>query len=364
VELGDAVLGPSKEQAAQILVELDTETLDLEIEAARIQQQLAEQALDELRKSLPIEIEMAEAKLAEAKALSEFAKRDFDRVSQLAGQSRAISSTELEQADSQFKSTEQLALQAAHDLNRLEATRDVRIAQATNRVQSARQAIRLLEDQKSKFEIRAPFDGYVANKLTEIGAWVSQGDPIVEIISLEQIEFSVSLPQEHLVRVQEMLADNDQATLTLTVDGMDEPVNGSLRAVMPQIDPRSRQATLRARLANPRIGDVHLLKPGMIGRAHLPVGPERNMVLLPRDAVVLSATSPFVFKVDAKDQKFTAHQFPVRLGNSYGTWVEVIGDLAHGDQVVVMGNERLKDNDEVRVQQSLTAVPPLANPQH
>ena len=61
------------------------------------------------------------------------------------------------------------------------------IAQARARLAVAEEDARRLEDQLAKHTIRAPFDGYVIAKHTEVGAWVSTGDAIVEVISLSLI---------------------------------------------------------------------------------------------------------------------------------------------------------------------------------
>lgn len=355
-ERGNRVLGNPNEGATgdadggDILVEIETATLQIEIETAKIQLSLAEQIFEELKITLPLEIELAIARVAETSARRNSSQNEYERLRRISTQSNAISQTELDQAESQFTADQQLAVQAEVDLRRLEGTSELRLLQAARRVDAARQELIRLEDQKTKYTIRAPFDGYVVAKLTEVGAWISRGDPVMELVALDSVDFSFSVPQEYVGRIQQALGgEAGLPEVSISVEGLSDPLPGELLAVVPQVDLRSRLIVIRARVKNPLIGGVPFLKPGMLGRASLAVGKKRKMHVLSRDALVLGGAKPVVFKVDRQGGKTSVVPVEVTLGANFGDWVEVRGPLVAGDQVVVEGNERLKTGTEIRI---------------
>jgi multidrug efflux pump subunit AcrA (membrane-fusion protein) len=72
--------------------------------------------------------------------------------------------------------------------------------------------------------------------------------------------------------------------------------------------------------------------------------------LVPKDAVVLGGVTPLVYVVapDPMDSsKTVARPVPVRLGVCDGEMIQVIGELAEGQAVVVKGNERLRPGQAI-----------------
>jgi HlyD family secretion protein len=364
VERGDFVAGPkistTGERIApgQVMVEIETGTLQIEIDTAKIQEQLTEQALEEIKISLPIEIDLAKARVAETEARLAYSKNEFERFQRISSQASAVSSSELAQARSQFLTDQQLHTQAEGNLRSLEGTRELRLQQAQTRLAAVRQEIIRLEDQKEKYSIRSFFDGYIITKQAEVGTWIARGDPVAEVVQLDQVDFAFTMPQDFIGRVQQTLANgSDQDNVEILVEGVDEVMSGKLLAIIPQVDMRSRLVTVRARIGNPIVGNQPVLKPGMLGRATMAVGESREMMVLSLDAVVLGGATPVVYKI-VEGEKTKVLVVPVKLGSRQGSWVEVNGDLKPGDRIVVQGNERLKNNDAVVITKSVDEAPP------
>ena len=79
-------------------------------------------------------------------------------------------------------------------------------------------------------------------------------------------------------------------------------------------------------------------------RLSMPTADVKHVLAVPRDALVLRREGASVFKV--KDDS-TVEQVNVITGLGDGSHIEVIGDLAEGDQVVIRGAERLEPGMEV-----------------
>lgn len=360
---GESVSVPAVPDDSRILARIETGTLEIEIDAAKIQRDLVEQAGSELKMTLPDEIRLAEARVRGALSRSQYSQSEYDRLKRMAGNNAAVSQTELEQARSQAEIDAALAAETEVDLERLRATADLRLLQAASRLAAAEQEIVRLEDQKSKHAIRAPFDGFVINKLTEAGAWITVGSPVAEIVDLQQVDFVFPVPQEFVGRVQAAIhqaeAQSQRPRVEVAIVGMEEPFEGELLTLSPQVDLRTRQVNVRARLANREMGNLPMLKPGMIGRASVSVGIQREITVISRDALVLGTILPTVYKLEEGSQpgQATVTAVSVKLGESLGSWIEVLGDLHSGEQVVVEGNERLRDRGSVIIASTRPDVP-------
>ena len=84
----------------------------------------------------------------------------------------------------------------------------------------------------------------------------------------------------------------------------------------------------------------------------LPSAEPRDVVAVPRDALVLRASETFVVRVADDD---TAQRVPVRTGTAQGQMVEVIGDVHAGDRLVVRGGERIAPGQKVKIEPGLAS---------
>ena len=338
----------------QRLVQLRTTTLEIELAAAGAQLELHQQALAELEHgSLPQEIEQARARLLDTKAVMEYTHSQYQRMKDLF-QSGTVSQEELDQATSAWLAAEQghLGAQAAYDLE-VEGPRPERIAQAGALVRSHQEEIRRLQDLLGKHAIRAPFQGYVVRKYTEVGAWVRQGEPLVEVVELDPVEIEISVPESHIAYLEVGTVQPVQVeSLPASVwEELKEPLQGKVVRIVPQADLRSRTFPVKLRVDNPRFGEGHLLKAGMLARVRLALAPPRPSLLVPKNALVLGGRNPVVFVVrtDPGSGRTIAASVEVVIGGSENAFIQVTGALQEGDRVVVEGNERLRAGADIRV---------------
>ena len=338
----------------QPVAQLRTTTREIELAGVRAQLELRRQALLELEHgSLPLEIEQAKARLLDTKAVMEYSNAQYKRMKALF-ESGTVSQEELDAATSAWLAAEQghLGAQAAYDLT-VEGPRPERIAQARALVRSQEEEIRRLQDLLWKHTLQAPFDGYVVKKHTEVGAWIRQGDPLVEVVELDPVEIDISVPESHIayLEVGAVQPVEVEALPAWILQELDGPLRGKVVRIVPQADLRSRTFPVKLRLQNPRHGNGHLLKAGMLARVLLAVGEPRTSLLVPKNALVLGGRTPIVFVVqtDPGSKQATANPVEVQIGVAEGSWIQVTGPLQEGQQVVVEGNERLRPGAAVRI---------------
>ena len=347
IELGERV------EAMQPLAQLLTETIAQEILAAEGELELRQQELTELKNgSRPEEIAQARARAEQQKATAEFVRLRYERMRKLFESGRAVTQDEIDESLSLKQRAEEGLRDAAATLELAEAgPRKERIAQAAARVAMQQAVVKKLKDQKRKHTMIARFAGYVVAEHTEIGAWVSRGDPVAEVIDLDTVDIEINVAERHIphVRVGQ--------EVTVSVPSIpDRLFTGHVAVVVPRADMRARTFPVKVRLKNVIGEDGPLLKAGMFATATLSVGATRKARLVAKDALVLGGPQTIVYvvtpeKPGAKTGK--VRPVPVTLGIASGRLIQVAGELRAGELVVVQGNERLRPGMDVVITREL-----------
>jgi RND family efflux transporter MFP subunit len=183
-----------------------------------------------------------------------------------------------------------------------------------------------------KTTITAPFDGLVQSKLTEQGEWVPAGGPVAVIADDRSLEAHVDVPQQLLGYLQP-----DQPVAVRAGAG---DYQARFLHFIPQGDVATRTFTIKLQLEN----GAGLIE-GMAAHTLLPNGPKLESLLVPRDAVLRQFGQDVLFLVEAGK----ARMIPVQILGYQGMQVAVTGEgLAVGGQVVIKGNERLRDGQAIR----------------
>jgi RND family efflux transporter MFP subunit len=332
----------------QPLARLRTTTLELEIDAAKAELQLRQYELDELKNgSRPEEIAQAKAALARSQALAKYAAASLARTEALFARGRTVTQEEVDEARSAATAAQQsqIETQALYDLAVM-GPRKEKVLQAEARVAIQTAEVKRLEDEKEKYTIRSPFDGYVVAEHTEVGAWISRADSVAEIASIEPVEVTVAVPEQYVSRL------DPQALATLRLEALpDRIIEKPIARIVPQADVRSRSFPVKINLENKPDKNGHPIKAGMLAQVTLAVGSSQEATLVPKDALVLGGRIPLVYVLSEhpSGQQAIANPVPVQLGISDGSYIQVSGQLEPGQQVVVRGNERLRPGTAVRV---------------
>jgi RND family efflux transporter MFP subunit len=325
--------------AGQPIAELLRGLLEIERTGAAAELEQRRQLLGELKAGTrPEEIAQARAVVAGFEARLEYARSRLKRLTRLV--ERGTSTTdELQDAQTEMRQFEAQLAGAKAALALAEAgPRAEQIAQAAAAVAAQEAELERIDDQLSKHTIRAPFDGWVVERFTEKGQWVARGGLIARIAELDRVEIEVQVPE---LLIGSLAAG---ATVRLEIDAApNQTWIGTVERVVPQADLLSRSFPVKVKLENRIVDGQPVLRGGLLARAWLPVGKTGLAVVVPKDALVLGAGPPFVYAVETTAPGAgTVRPVPVTLGAAVGGAVEVRGDIATGQLVVVRGNERLR----------------------
>lgn len=347
IEMGERV--EEKQPLAQLL----TETIEQEIKAAEGELELRKQELAELRNgSRPEEIAQAKAQAEQQKATTEFVRLRYERMRKLFESGRAVTQDEIDESLSLKQRAEEGMRDAEATLElALAGPRTEKIAQAEARVLIQEAEVKKLKDQKRKHTMIARFAGYVVAEHTEIGSWVSRGDPVAEVIDLDTVDIEINVVERHIPHVR------TGQEVAVTVPALPDKIfTGHVALIVPRADMRARTFPVKVRVENVITEDRPLLKAGMFAQVTLSVGAKQKSLMVAKDALVLGGPQTMIYVVDTESpggKTGKARPVPVTLGVAAGTLIQVIGEVQAGQLVVVQGNERLRPGAEVMISRVL-----------
>jgi membrane fusion protein (multidrug efflux system) len=251
-----------------------------------------------------------QAQLAAAEAQRELTRLNFDRMQGLLNE-RVISQSEFDRSTAERR-------------------------QADARVGEIRAAI----DRKT---IRAPFSGVLGLRQVNLGQFLSGGDAVVTLQSLNPIYVNFGVPQQstgqmHVGRNVRITAEQAGA------------FTGRVTAIDSVVDPATRNIQVQATLANPN----GKLRPGMFVQAEAVVGTSGSVISLPSSAISYAPYGDSVFVVaDLKSEKGQTYrgvrqQF-VKVGAARGDQISIVTGVKPGDEVVTSGLFKLRNGAAVVV---------------
>jgi membrane fusion protein (multidrug efflux system) len=258
-----------------------------------------------------------EAQLRAEEANVQLAKRNLGRLKKLLDR-RTIAQQQYDTADAQYK-------------------------EGVARADAIRAAI-------SKKNIRAPFSGHLGIRLVNLGQILNEGDPIVSLQSIDPIFVNFSLPQQHLTQIRTGLA------VRITFDALaGRAIEGKITAINPEVDAATRNIRVQATVANRE----DLLRPGMFVNVAVVLPASENVLAVPATAVLYAPYSDSVFVVEKKQNQndgqpgLVVRQQVVQLGEKRGDFVAVVSGLKAGETIVSTGAFKLRNGQEVVVNNDL-----------
>ncbi|MDP5210268.1 efflux RND transporter periplasmic adaptor subunit [Microbulbifer sp. 2205BS26-8] len=201
------------------------------------------------------------------------------------------------------------------------------------------QVVANIEVQRARVDQRrvvAPFSGVLGIRRIDLGQNVSPGEAVVSLQQLDPIFVDFSLPEQAYSMVKPGIA------VVLTTDAFPgNTYHGKITAVDPQVDNTTRNFLIQATLNNPK---KHL-RPGMFAQVAVLVDASRQVLVVPRTALVFASygVSVFVLEKDAQSGEMVANKRFVKTGEERGDLVEIVQGLLQGDVVASSGLLKLRN---------------------
>jgi cobalt-zinc-cadmium efflux system membrane fusion protein len=222
------------------------------------------------------------------------------------------------------------------------ARKDLNTATAT--VQNARQRLHNLgftaedlkkieddRDTSTLLAIRAPLDGTVVDRHCVVGEAVEPTDRLYVIANIRLMWAWIDVYETDIQSVE------IGQPVYLSIAGVErEQFHGKVDLIDQALNPTTRTIRVRAEMDN-HSGD---LRANEFGRARIQVGPERQALFVPKDAVQTLGDSKIVFRPVSAD-RFAPVRVTVAEGDTPHEW-QVLSGLRPGQSVVSTGAFLLK----------------------
>ena len=188
-------------------------------------------------------------------------------------------------------------------------------------------------------QVTAPFTGRMGRRLVDVGNVVGAGGqetPLAEINQIDPIYVYFTINELDLLRIrerQQQAGEGDYRVRPVPIQAglaneQGYPHEGRIDFTAISLDPGTGTLLVRAVFSNPD----RVLLPGLFVRLRLPVGRDRNAILVPEVALGNDQIGRYVLVVDDKN---VVERRGVQTGQSYGE-LRVVSEGLNGDERVVV----------------------------
>ena len=265
-------------------------------------------------RALQLQLKNDDATIRRLEANLQYLDQQVERTRRLTEQ-QVVAANQLEELQSQYETARQSLVQA-----------QVGKEQTEYRLERSR--------------VRAPFSGRVVERLQQPGGYIGVGGEIVRLVDTGDIEVRAQAPLS--------IAPHLREGMKILIKDDNREGESTLRTIIQVGDQRSRMFEVRLAVEG---------EPWIIGspvRVALPNSSPQKVVAVPRDALILRSADIYLFKID---QDGKAERVSVETGIGHASLIEVRGDIAAGDTIVIRGGERLRPGQAVEVSIGETAAP-------
>ena len=260
------------------------------------------------------QLRQADAALAQAKANLEIANLNFARQQDLL--------------------QKKVASQQEYDQNRT----NVDAMKAA--VQAAQASLQNLTVVKGFQLLKAPFDGVVTRRSTDVGALISAsngGQELFRVARTDILRVYVYVPQVYASFVKE----GSTAFLDFA-EFPGEKFEGKVAHIAGALEPATRTLNTEVEVDNK---DGRLF-PGAFANVHLSLPLKKAPMVVPVNTLIFRSQGTQVGVVDASG---VVHLQSVTIGQDYGTSLEVTSGISPADSIIVNPSDSLADGTKVQV---------------
>ena len=187
--------------------------------------------------------------------------------------------------------------------------------------------------------LKAPYSGVISKRLVTKGKYVNTGTPVFEIVNNEKFEIEANIPSDKIP----LLNKKKEAEIIL-LDG--KTLKTSFRSIVPKENPNTRTVIVRFKpLFNQKKSNL-LINQNMNLKIFLKS--KKPIKTIVKDALLIKNGNTVVYVIEDSIAKLKA----VKTGISYQDSIEIIEGLDVGEKAVTRGNERLRPNQKVQIEEA------------
>lgn len=200
-------------------------------------------------------------------------------------------------------------------------------------------AISKAGESRRRIPIRSPQNGVITSLLIRDGMYVKPETELMTLADTSRLWVVADIYEHQIDWIRPGL---EAEISTPALPG--RSWKGQLEYIYPELDPKTRTLKVRIAFDNPD----SLLKPNLFANVTIYGGPKKDILTLPREALILEANRSLVIR-RLDDGRF--QPVKVKTGMRTADEVEILSGLKAGDEVVVSGQFLL--DSEANIQASL-----------
>jgi RND family efflux transporter MFP subunit len=191
-------------------------------------------------------------------------------------------------------------------------------------------------------QVKAPFEGIVTVRNTDIGGMVNSGtgNPLFTVARIKPLRVYINVPEGMAPDV----TVGDRAELKFN-EIPERAFAGEVVRTAGAIDPTSRTLLTEVNVPN----ENGQLFPGAYVQVHLSTGGNRQSLLLPANAVLYRSEGA-ILAVVGSDNKVALKK--IKIGKDLGTHLEITQGLSPVDRVIINPSDSLATGQTVRIRPS------------
>ena len=194
-------------------------------------------------------------------------------------------------------------------------------------------------------KIRAPISGRVGERIAKIGQRIQPTDKIFSVIDNSQVIAVVYVPEKNLDDLK-----IGQKAKVFSDYLQDRTFKSWIKRISPVVDPAS--GTFKVTLGVENIDNK--LRPGMFVNTHIILNTHKDVILIPKTAIVYENQFLNVFVV----RDSLAHKVRLQPGYEDNEKIESLDGIESGEKIIVIGQAGMKDKAKVDIVTERTS--PLA----
>jgi len=288
--------------------------------------------------NLPEEIRKAEADEQQAQQALDAQEKVYQSRQQLFEQG-ALPRKELDQSRVDITQARNQYAIAKQHLDKLMAIgQEQELKAAEGQRDSAKGKYMGAEAQLSYSEIRSPINGVVTDRPLYPGEMAAAGTALLTVMDVSSVIAKAHIPQDEAAALK--VGDKG----TMTVPGIEKPIEGKVTVVSPALDPNSTTVEVWFEAKNPR----RELKPGTSVHLSLTAQTLKDALVVPATSILTAPDGATTVMLAGTDG--LAHQKAVKVGVRNGGDVQIVDGVSANDKVVTAGAYGLPDKSKIKIE--------------
>jgi RND family efflux transporter MFP subunit len=216
-------------------------------------------------------------------------------------------------------------------------TQEALFKQRQFELRTRRENYKNLELQLGWTRLRAPSEGFITERLVEVGGRVNANQQVFTIEDFKPLLVRVFVPTTDAVQLKTGLPAGVSAGEVLPGTAF----TGEVKLINPRIDTQTGTVKVTVEVFD----ETLRLKPGMFVEVRISIGDKADVLAIPRRALLFRQNKIYAFVVDGN----RAVQREIQIGLMEEDEVEVTDGLVEGDVIVTVGVDGLKDGQAIEV---------------